>query len=152
MIVSRRLGVAVLTLVFMVALVYATPVQAKVPLRWEYNVTMPVFPAPPPPQPTLVGWAKGDGMEGDMYWVNTGRFYAGETVHLYGYWWIEWEDGSVVEGTHSGVWVFATNRVIANGVVTAADPGYEYLIGRHIHTNEIFSFETMSIGGIFQIN
>lgn len=152
MIVSRRVGVAVLTLVFVVALVYATPVQANKIVRWEYSVTMTAFPAPPPPQPTLAGWVKGDGMDGDMYWVNTGRFFAGETIHLYGYWWIEWEDGSVIKGTHTAVWALSNNLLNARGVVTAATPGYAHLIGRNIHTVEIFSMQTFSIGGIFQIN
>lgn len=151
MIVNRKVGVAALTLVFMVALVYATPVQAAKIIRWDYCVTMPVFPAPPPPTPTLIGWIKGDGMEGDMYWVNTGRFFAGETVHLYGYWWIEWEDDSMIEGTHTGVWVLSNNRLNARGVVTDASPKWSDLIGRNIHTVETFDFLTMSIGGIFQI-
>ena len=105
-----------------------------------------------PPDPTLAGWVEGEGLVGNMYWVNTGRFYAGTTIHMYGYWDIEWEDGTFIHGEHTGVWSLSNNRVNVRGVVTDASPIWSELIGRNVHTVEFFDMSTMSIGGIFQIN
>lgn len=158
MMFSRKVSVAVLALVFMVALVYATPVQAKDIIRWEYYDKMNV-PIPEPPGHTLDGeiWGEdvnGNPVHGDFYWVNTGRFYAGETVHMYGYWGIDWgQDGSTdISGMHTGVWVLSNNRVNVRGTVTAASPGWTHLIGRNVHTVVTMDMTTLTISGIFQIN
>ncbi len=146
---KRKATVAILTLVFMVALVYAVPVDAKEPIRWEYLEFMTGL---APPEPTLDGEIWGDGMHGRMYWVNTGRFFAGKTIHMSGYWVIEWDDDTTIRGSHTGVWSLSKNRVTVNGIVTDASPLWAFLIGRNVHSSETFDMQTMSIGGIFQIN
>lgn len=147
--INRRVAVAGFLAVVMLALISAAPVQAITPYRWEYSCAMTGL---APPNPTLDGWVKGEGLEGRMYWVNTGRFFAGETIHMYGYWAIIWSDGTEIHGEHTGVWSLSNNRVNVRGVVTYTVGGWSDLVGRHIHTVETFDLQTMSIGGIFQIN
>lgn len=135
--------------VFIISLICVSPAQAVGVDRWEYSCAMTGL---APPDPTLDGWIKGAGLEGRFYWVNTGRFYAGTTIHMYGHWGIEWNDGSWILGEHTGVWSLSNNRVNVRGVVTDASPIWSEMIGRNVHTVEFFDLQTMSIGGIFQIN
>ncbi|MFX1416532.1 MAG: hypothetical protein ACFFC0_06945 [Promethearchaeota archaeon] len=149
MILRRKVSVALLALVFMVALVYVTPVEAKKPLRWNY-VNIPN----PAPDITWSGPISGDTMEGTLYWFNQWYYFSDEgDQHFGGIWWIDCgSDGSVdILGTHKGVGPAGTLQFNINGRVTAACPD---LTGRKMHTSgQIYLIDGVpTIIAVLQIN
>jgi hypothetical protein len=130
MIVGRKTSVALLALVFVVALLYATPVEAKKPLRWDYVNTRS-----PDPNVTWEGPISGESTEGTLYWFNQWYRPSDEgDMHFGGIWWIDWgSDGSTdILGTHKGVVPASTTQFNILGRVTVASPD---LIGRRMHTS-----------------
>jgi len=144
----RKASVALLALVFIVALVYATPVEAKKPLRWNYVNTWVGS-----PEIAWMGPIYGNGIEGTLYWFNEWFWISDEgDQHAGGIWWIDWgNDGSTdLSGTHKVV-ATMTWQCNINGRVTAGSPD---LIGRKIHT--LFQVELIdgvpTIISVLQIN
>jgi hypothetical protein len=159
MIMGRKTTVALLAFVFMVALVYATPVEAKKPLRWltACSINLPPW---TPDNPTWIGdvYAE-DGAHGEFYWFNTGaEVYKNENMQkFWGIWWAVWDDGSCVEGIHEGSFTYAIGQYTINGRVTLATGQFSDLVGRKIHTvgRVDMTGGIYGIGyseGIFQIN
>ena len=152
---SKRVSVALLSIIFLVALVSAVPVEAKKDFsvyRWwtEYTYTGV-------PEWTGEVWTE-DGEHGAMYWDNDDSAYIflgpeGDKVQKFaGIWWIEWDDGDYIEGTHKGSYAYATVTPIINGEITIATGDWSLLLGRHVKTFSSINWETYTIEGWFQIN
>ncbi|MFW9909368.1 MAG: hypothetical protein ACFFEF_12400 [Candidatus Thorarchaeota archaeon] len=155
---SRKIGVAVISIVFLVALVSAVPVEAKKDFsvyRW-----WTVFNYTESPEWTGEIWTEGTsgGEHGTMYWDNDDDAYRflgpdGESVQKFsGIWWIIWDSGATIKGTHKGSWSYATVTPIINGRITEATGEWSYLEGRIVHTDCIIYLETFTIDGYFVIN
>jgi hypothetical protein len=136
MTVGKRTSVALLTLVFVIALMYATPATAKKPLRWDTYCWIQIPPWSPE-HPTWAGdvWNE-DGGHGSFYWFNTGaKMYKNENMQkFWGIWWVDWDNGSYVQGTHDGSFTYAINQYTVNGRVVVATHQWADLVGRKIHT------------------
>ncbi|MFW9800335.1 MAG: hypothetical protein ACFFD9_07860 [Candidatus Thorarchaeota archaeon] len=148
MIFSRKVNVAILAVVFMVALVYAAPVEAKKTIRWDY-VCIRVG----SPTVAWMGPIYGEDMEGTLYWFNEWWWWSDEgDQHAGGVWWIDWEnDGSIdIFGTHKIV-ADPTWHCNTNGRITAGPPD---LMGRKMHTSSQIEIidGVPTISGVLQIN
>lgn len=137
--IPKRLGVILLSLVFMVSLVSATRVDAARPYRWEMasSVNLPPWSID---NPTWVGdiW-NDEGEHGDFYWYNEGAYFLGpeddpKVQQFWGIWWIDWDDGSHIQGTHDGTFVYAISQYTINGRITVATGEWSVLVGHRIHT------------------
>ncbi len=154
---SKRIGVAVVSIIFLVALVSAVPVEAKKDFsvyRWwtEFSYTG---------SPEWTGTVlTHDGEQGTMYWDNDDdayRFLGPDPLNpvvqkFSGIWWIVFSDGDRIEGTHKGSWSYSTVTPIINGRITKATGSWSYLEGRIIHTDSIIYLDTFTIDGYFVIN
>jgi len=151
----KVIGVAVVSIIFLVALVSAVPVDAKKDFsvyRWwtEYSYTGS-------PEWTGEVWTE-EGEHGAMYWDNYDDAYIflgpeGDKVQKFeGIWWIEWDDGDYIGGTHEGSYSYATDTPIINGRITAATGDWSFLLGRKVKTFSSINWATYSIEGYFQIN
>jgi len=147
----------------MVSLVYATPVEAKKPLRWESACSInPPYAHYNPPwdrdNPTWTGTVtREDGAVGTFAWLNYGAIFMGGVQQFYGIWWAMWDDDVYVEGTHVGTFRYANSKFTINGRVTIATLQYSHLEGRKIHNIGYVDWEggTYGIGyseNVFQIN
>lgn len=157
---ANKIGVAVISMIFLVALVSAAPVSAKKDFsvyRWwtEYHWTGT-------PEWTGDVWTGGpngkyDGEHGAMYWDNDNALTQflgpeGDKVQKFsGKWWIVWDDGSYIEGTHNGSYSYATVTPIINGRITVATGDWSYLLGRNVKTFSDIDWATYTIQGYFQI-
>ena len=149
--ISKRVGVGLLCAIFMLTLVSAMPVEAKVPLRWEYTADQTGVPL----------WTgeivTGDGVVAtiifdipDDTWkgLNNGEVWSGP-------WSVTWADGEYISGTQSGVLVYTTSDYVINGKITETSEGCKDLDGRHIHimgTLDYSAWPLLKTIGIFQIN
>jgi hypothetical protein len=157
---SKRIGVALVSIIFLVALVSAVPVEAKKGFsvyRWwsetNYNFD---------PEFTYEWkgdiWAgeKGEGEHGTIYWDNFGAIWlgpAGDKVQkFWGVWWIEWDSGEHIEGTHEGSFTYAIMQCTINGRITVTSDDWSYLDGRKIHTVNYVDFANFHIEHYLQIN
>ncbi|MHA2381210.1 MAG: hypothetical protein ACXACT_01480 [Candidatus Thorarchaeota archaeon] len=141
--VSKRVSVGLLSIVFIVALVSAVPVDAKKPFsvyRWYSEVTY-----------DLAGdydwewsgdiWAgeKEQAEHGTIYWDNFGFFDRGpedngKVQKYWGKWWIIWDDGDYIEGTHEGSAPYVIFQSNIKGKITFADGDWSHLEGRNMHS------------------
>ena len=166
---SKRVSVALLGVIFLVALVSAVPVQAKKDFsvyRWwtEYYFTGV-------PEWTGEVWTgsaddKYGGRHGAMFWDNDDTAYIllgpdgiVKVQKFSGKWWIIWDDGGYIEGVHEGSFSTATVTPIINGHITIVDTpqgayDWSYLLGRKVKTfSSIDLFASpRTIEGYFQIN
>ncbi|MFW9805380.1 MAG: hypothetical protein ACFFFK_01465 [Candidatus Thorarchaeota archaeon] len=162
---TKRVSVALLSVIFLVALVSAVPVEAKKDFsvyRWwtEYVYTGS-------PEWTGDVWTGGPddkygGEHGVMYWDNDDDLYrflgpddpdgSYKVQKFEGIWWIEWDDGDYIEGTHHGSWSAATVTPIINGKITVATGDWAYLLGRNVKTFSTIDLASFTIDGYFQIN
>lgn len=164
---SRRVGVVFLIAVFMVALVSATQASALKPLRWTTatSVNLPPWDLD---HPTWTGdVVTEDGEHGVFNWFNEGAKFLGpeptspdETYKeqkFWGIWWIDWDNGEYMQGTHKGSFTYAISQYTINGRVVEATGDWSYLVGCKIHTVGVVDWTggTYGIGyseSIFQIN
>ncbi|MHA2302912.1 MAG: hypothetical protein ACXACD_18355 [Candidatus Thorarchaeota archaeon] len=152
--ISKRLSVALLAAFFLVTLVSAVPTEAKKPHRWYSDSTY--MGGGTRENPTWVGhiWNE-DGYHGDFYWLNLEWVFMGNEQHFWGIWWINWDDGGHIEGTHKGSFTYALMQYNIKGWIYEAYAGsiYDYsdLDGRKIHTLGVVS-EFWTSQSIFQIN
>jgi hypothetical protein len=146
--ISKRVGVGLLSLVFLLALVSATPVVAKTPLRLEYNASYTF-------EPEWTGEIlRDDGTSGII------RFDVIEWVDLpkvqksSGIWSIEWDDGGYLEGTQRGISNWLSGDYVFNGQITETSDDLAQLNGRNVHIMGTIdmSFFPYTTTGIFQIN
>jgi hypothetical protein len=157
---SKRVGVAVISIIFLVALVSAVPVDAKKGFsvhRWWSEVYYNFDPA------FTYEW-KGDiwtedGKHGTIYWDNTGVKFLGpegsKEQKFWGVWWIDWDDefgGGYIEGTHDGSFTYAIMQCTINGRITETSDDWSYLDGRKIHTVSYVDFGNFVIEHYLQIN
>lgn len=145
---SKRLGVCILSMVFLLALVSAMPVQAKTPLRWEYSAIQTFDPL----------WTgdivSDDGVSGTIildviWWIDLNN-----VEHFSGIWYITWDGGGYLKGTQAGKLVFSTGAYIINGQVTETSDNWDYVNGRNIHIMGSIDYSTwpLETTGMFQIN
>ena len=137
--ISKRVGVGLLGLMFMLALVSATPVEAKVPQLWEASA---VYYGGYGGYPDWYGdvWTE-DGLHGIFNWIILDVTFLSNVQHYDSFWWIEWDDGGLVEGTATGKLVYTTTPhyvldggdYVFNGKVTYASSDWSYVDGRNVH-------------------
>ncbi|MFX0053310.1 MAG: hypothetical protein ACFFAD_00160 [Candidatus Hermodarchaeota archaeon] len=166
--VSKRVGVGLLSIIFLVALVSATPVAANKGFsvyRWYSDLWYTGS-----PEWTGNVYAE-DGQHGMVYWDNDDDAYRflgpeGQSPLPYpdykvqqfsGKWWIIWDDGGYMEGTHKGSYSVATDTPIINGRITIVDTpdgayDWSFLLGRKIKTFSSIDWSTGTITGYTQIN
>jgi hypothetical protein len=152
---SKKVSVGLLSIVFLVALVSAVPVDAKKPYRWyseSYYTGDPEW--------TGEIWTE-DGKHGAFYWDNNNDAYIflgpeGDKVQKFsGIWWILWDDesgGGYIEGTHKGSYTYAIMQFTINGWVTDTSDDWSHVDGRKIHTVGVADFANLPSVTWFQIN
>ncbi|MHA2024322.1 MAG: hypothetical protein ACW98U_00355 [Candidatus Thorarchaeota archaeon] len=163
--ISKKVAVGLLSIVFLVALVSAVPVDANKGFskyRWWSELWYTGY-----PEWTGEIWTGGPddiygGQHGMVYWDNDDDAYRflgpdGESVQKFsGKWWIIWDDGGYIEGTHKGSYSYATATPIINGHITLVEAGEDYdwsfLLGRKIKTFSSIDWDTFTIEGYSQIN
>jgi len=143
--VSKRAGVALMSFIFLMTLVSAIPVEAKVPLRWEANVSYTF-------QPEWTGVIVGeDGLSGNIIidvidWRLVGEVEFGSLI-----WRIDWDGGGFIEGTLEGRVSQVLFSFIYNGQVTDASEDWAHLIGRNVHVSGSLDLSFWTAQAIFQI-
>jgi hypothetical protein len=157
---SKRMSVGLLSIIFLVALVSAMPVEAKKGFSthvWWSEVWWTGSPSNP------IEWTgyvvTDNGEEGTMYWDNHGAIFLGPDgqAHqkFWGEWWIDFDlDDGIVDilGTHRGAFDYAENKATINGYITHAIGDWSYLEGRRMHSVSIVDFVNFYIGYYLQIN
>ncbi|MFW9964331.1 MAG: hypothetical protein ACFFCX_12245 [Candidatus Sifarchaeia archaeon] len=171
---SKRIGVAVISIIFLVALVSAVPVDANKGFskyRWWSELWYTGY-----PEWTGHIWTGGlddkyGGKHGMVYWDNDDDLYRflgpeGQSPFWYddykvqqfsGKWWIIWDDGGYMEGTHKGSYSVATDTPIINGRITVVETpegayDWSFLLGLKIKTFSSINWATGTIDGYSQIN
>jgi hypothetical protein len=163
---SKRVGVAVVSIIFLVALVSAVPVDAKKGFsaeRWWSEVYWTGV-------PNWTGdiWTgeKGEGTHGTIYWDNHGAIWLGPEGRLpypypsakvqkfWGVWWIDFgSDGTVdIYGYHDGSFTYAIMQCTINGHVTETSDDWSNFDGRKIHTVNFVDMASGYIEHYLQIN
>ena len=149
--ISKRVSVGLLSLVFLLALVSASPVQAKTPIRWDYTANYVATPT--------TDWFGEIGENGEIgIWIYDFQFLSnGQKLAMN--WWIDFDDGGHLEGTAHGFFVYETHdylydggRYVANGKVTDTSPDWSHLQGRNVHIMGYIAPWFSMTEGIFQIN
>jgi hypothetical protein len=146
--ISKKLGVGIISLVFLLALVSANPVEAITPLRMDYSASYTF-------EPEWTGVIiRDDGVTGTLCfdvieWVDLATIQKSS-----GIWWINWADGGYLEGTQNGKVIWAKGEYVINGKVTATSDDVAYLDGRNVHIMGTIdmSFFPYTTTGVFQIN
>jgi hypothetical protein len=142
---SKRVSVGLLSIIFLVALVSAMPVEAKKGFsvhKWWSEVNMM----------DMTGhiWTGGpngkyDGLRGTIHWDNQGWIFLGPDASptnyvmqkFWGEWWIDFDldDGIVdIRGTHKGIFNPTTSQSTVNGRITEATGVWSYLEGGMMHS------------------
>jgi len=152
--ISKRVGVGLLSMLFMLALVSAMPVEAKVPLRWEGTATYD----------GMVTWngdiIREDGGHGTLTWSSLDSVFLSNVQHSSSSWRIDWDDDGYIEGTAEGTWVynvvphdyFYGGDYVYNGKVTGASSDWADLVGRKVHIMGHVSPWWWTTEAVFQIN
>ena len=146
--ISKRVGVGLLSMIFLLALVSAMPVEAKTPLRWEYTANYTF-------EPEWTGVIVfDDGSSGTITldiidWIDLKN-----VQHFDGIWSITWDDGGYIKGTQGGKLVHSTSDYVINGKVTETSDNREHLNGRNIHIMGFIDYSGClpATIGLFQIN
>ncbi len=150
--ISKKVSVGLLSLIFLVALVSAVPVDAKKPYRWYSESYYTVD-----PEWTGDIWTE-EGEHGTFYWQNDDTAYIflgpdGMKVQKFsGIWWIDWDDDGYIQGTHKGSYTYAIMQFTINGWVTDTSDDWSHVDGRKIHTVGIADFANLPSVCWFQIN
>jgi len=151
---SRRVGVALMSIIFLVALVSALPVEAKVPLRWEGIAAYD----------GVVTWngdiVREDGGHGTLTWTALESVFLPNVQHSSSFWRIDWDDGEYIEGTAEGTWAynvvphdyFYGGDYVFNGEVTSASSDWSHLVGRNVHIKGYVTTWPWTTHAVFQIN
>ncbi|MHA2426007.1 MAG: hypothetical protein ACXAEF_14550 [Candidatus Thorarchaeota archaeon] len=151
--VMRKMGVGLLSFVLLLVLVSASPVEAKVPLRWEYSMVY---------QGGIL-WEgdiyTADGMHGHFTWILTDYVLHSNGQLVSFNWRIDWDDGSYIEGYMDGISVYETHgsgldgfSYVSNGEVTDTSLEWSGLNGCNIHTDGNTCPWPWIAEGVFQIN
>ena len=159
---SKRVGVAVISIIFLVALVSAVPVDAKKGFskhRWWSEVYYNFNPD------FTYEWKgdiwtgdEGESVHGTIYWDNLGAIWlgpAGDKVQkFWGVWWIDFGSDDIVDvyGYHDGSFTYAIMQCTINGHITETSDDWSYLDGRKIHTVSFVDFVNFYIEHYLQIN
>jgi len=158
---SKKVGVAVVSIIFLVALVSAVPVDANKGFskyNWWAELWYTGY-----PEWTGDIWTGGPddiygGQHGMIYWDNDDDAYRflgpdGDKVQKFsGTWWIIFDDGGYIEGTHAGSFTYAISQCTINGQITETSTDWSYLVGRRVHTVSFVDFVAFTIDHYFQIN
>lgn len=150
---SKRVGVAVIGTIFLVALVSAVPVEAKTPIRWDYVADYIGYYSYPDWYGELVGENAEIGIFiTDVVFLSNGQ-------KLDAIWWIEFDDGEYLEGTMKGFFVYTTHdnlydggQYVLNGEVTDTSPDWSDWNGRNVHVMGFVTPWPWVTNGVFQIN
>ena len=152
--ISKRVGVGVLSLMFLLALVSASPVVAKVPLRWDVSAAYD----------GVVTWNGDvyaeDGSHGVFTLTVLDAVFLSNVQHSICIWRIDWGDDVYIEGTALGTFVYTTTPLnmmdggdyVFNGEVTYASPEWSYLVGRNTHVMGHVTPWPWTTEGVLQIN
>lgn len=155
---SKKVGVAIVGIIFLVALVSAVPVDATKEFsvhRWWSEVYWTGAPF------SDIEWTgtimTEDGKEGTIYWDNLESFVLGpedapKVQKFWGVWWIDWSDGGYIKGSHSGSYTSAISQCTINGHITETSADWSYLDGRKIHTVNYVDMVLYYIAHYLQIN
>jgi len=158
---SKRISVAVISVIFLVALVSAVPVDAKKEFsvyRWWSEVRLN----------DMTGdiWTE-DNKHGTIHWDNQGAIYLGPEGRLpdyypeakvqkfWGEWWIEWDaesGGGHINGTHNGSFNYAISPSTVNGRITEATGPWSFLEGRNMHSLGYIDWTKFTLEYFLQIN
>ena len=150
---TKRLSVGLLGLVFLLALTSVSPVEARVPMRWDVTVA-------------YLGGIYWDGdiwredrSHGDFSMVLTDYTLLSNGQKIAIVWLIEWDDGGYLQGTFKGTYVYTTHEygldggdVVGNGKVTDTSPELSELDGRPVHVMASICPWPWIAEGVFQIN
>ncbi|MGY5878856.1 MAG: hypothetical protein RTV31_01340 [Candidatus Thorarchaeota archaeon] len=147
-IISKKAGVSILSLIFLIALISAVPVEAKVPCRWDISANYTF-------EPEWTGTVtREDGTSGIITldiinWEDLNYIQKSD-----GIWRIEWDGGEYIEGTHHGKVSWKSGDYVANGYVTETSDAWAHLNDRQIHImgNIDLSSFPYSCTAIMQIN
>ena len=144
--ISKRVSVGLLSLIFLLALVSAMPVEAKVPLRWEYTANYTFDPE----------WTgvilSDDSSSGTIYLDIIEAIDLPDVQHFTGIWQIDWGDDGYIEGVFKGKVVWSEGEYVINGQVTETSDNWAHLNGRNIHIMGIIDLSVWTTHGSFQIN
>ena len=155
-VISKRVSVGLLSLVFLLALVSASPVAAKVPLRWNISA---VYYGGVGGYPDWYGEiVTDDGIHGEFSMWITDAIFLSNGQKLQADWYIDWGNDQYLEGNVKGTFVYATHDYlydggdyVCNGFVTGASLECSDLDGRNVHImGHITPYWTTE--AMFQIN
>jgi len=156
----KTISVAVVSIIFFVALVSAVPVDAKKDFsvhRWWSEVNWTGAPISDIEWTGTI-WTE-DGTEGTIYWDNFGFFLLGpedapKVQKFWGAWWIDFgSDGTVdIYGYHDGSFTFAIMQCIINGHITQTSDDWSAFDGRKMHTVNFVDMASGYIEHYLQIN
>lgn len=148
---SKRVSVGLLSLVFLLALVSASPVQAKTPIRWD-------FAARYVPTPTT-DWIGEIGEDAEIGMFITDVVFLSNGQKLAIDWWINFDGGGHLEGTAHGFFVYETHdyvldggQYVLNGEVTGTSTEWSHLLGRNVHIMGYVAPWFSITEGVLQIN
>ena len=151
--ISKKLSMGFLCLMLLLVLISANPVEAKVPLRWEYSMVYQGG----------IHWQgdiyTADGMHGDFTWILTDYEMKSNGQKLSLIWMIEWDDGSYIVGNMDGTFVYETHEYgldggtfVGNGAVTDTSTEWSEVYGRNVHIDGDVCPWPWIAEGVFQIN
>ncbi len=158
---SKKIGVAIISIIFVVALVSAVPVEAKKDFsvyRWWSEVSLM----------DMTGYIETeDGKRGTIHWDNQGAIWLGPEGQLpypyadakvqkfWGEWRIEWDvesGGGYIKGTHDGSFTYAISQSTVNGRITEATGPWSFLEGRSMHSLGYIDWSKWTLEYYLQIN
>jgi hypothetical protein len=159
---QTRVGVLLVSAIFLMTVICVTPATAIKPNRW-WVATSINLPPWSEENPTWIGdWWNEDRDHGHFYWYNFDPFNLGleespKVMKFYGIWWADWDNGNYVQGTHDGSFTYARKQYTINGRVVVATGNYADLIGRKVHDVGIVDWTGGIYGlgyseGYFQVN
>ncbi len=144
---SKSVYIALLSLMFLMTLVSAMPVEAKKPLRWEINAHYTS-------DPTWTGVVlRDDGFSGSLLMDIITFVDLPDVQHFTGILQIKWDGGGgYIEGTYAGKVVWSEGRYVINGQITETSDNWAHLNGRNIHIMGTIDMSVWTTNAILQIN
>lgn len=149
--VSKRVGVGLLSIIFLMALVSAMPVEAKTPIRWDVSAKYVG-------NATWLGVVIGEDATAGIFSSEIVLLSNGQK--MVSDWWIQF-DGGYIKGTSHGFLVYETHnslldggKYVLNGKVTETSPDWSHLNGRNVHVMGIITPtpQTLITEATIQIN